>query len=96
VFKNYVDVQIEQLINQSEDLAKKYLHERDDLLAKKKKNMKSKRELIRMIGFLDKMQAIPEHLRQNVEELRGMSDEALKEQKRKYEELLELYSDEEE
>ena len=47
--------------------------------------MKSKVEIEKMIEFLNKLLAVPENLRQEVEQYRGMGDEELKETIKNYE-----------
>ena len=95
LFTKYVGLQIEQLIEQSQDLADRYIKERDQILSKRSSSLKSKGEVQQMVVFLDKLLAVPEHLRQEVEEYRGMGDEELLQTKKNYEELLQLYESQE-
>lgn len=72
--KEYVALHAEQLIKQSEDLATKYLSEREKLLNKEKESQNSRKKIEDTLLFLQKMLNIPEHLRQNIQEMEGMKD----------------------
>ena len=49
-----------------------------------------------MIVFLERLLAVPENLRQEIEQYRGMRDDDLIQTKKQYEKLLELYESQEE
>lgn len=55
-----MDLSIEQLIEQSEDLADRYIKERDQILNKRTSSMKSKTEVRKMIVFLERLLTVPE------------------------------------
>jgi hypothetical protein len=95
LLKDYVDVQIQQLIAQSHAVSSKYLSTREELIAKSRNTVRLRKQLENMLANMNSALNVPYASREFFSEVKGMGEEEIRRKAAELTDLLKLFPEEE-